>query len=135
MSQEEREIVARVLEVAVLVTMGTYVYSFCEKLFIQRSGGPIGMRSTASLANVIMKYFDGAWMKMMNLQGVIVDSYSRYVDDCRLVLASLNKGWRWTENGFKYSKTLETKDHLSGMTTNRGRQQNSRNQCVFSWNI
>ena len=62
---EKRDIIARVLEVAVLVTMSTHVYSFGSKLFIQRSGGPIGMRSTASLGNVVMKYFDKAWKSIL----------------------------------------------------------------------
>ena len=48
---EKGEIVARVLEVAVISVMSMHVYSFKDKLFIQRSGDPIGMRSTASLAD------------------------------------------------------------------------------------
>ena len=53
---EKREIIARVVEVATLITMCTHVYSFEDKLFIQRSGGPKGMRSTASLANLVKAY-------------------------------------------------------------------------------
>ena len=101
---------------ATLVTMGTHVYSFGERLFIQRSGGPIGVRSTASLASVVMKYFDKKWSQMMLDEGLIVDNYSRYVDDCRMILASINPGWRWTEKGFQYAEVWETEDKSGGET-------------------
>ena len=93
---EKKEIIARTIELAVLVTVGTHVYSFEDKLFVQKSGGPIGMRSTASLANLVMRCYDQAWLKLAKAEGLILDSYSRYVDDCRLVLPSLNLGWRCT---------------------------------------
>ena len=89
---------ARTVEVAILVTMGTHVYSFEDKVFIQRSGGPIGMRSTASLANLVMKCYDQAWLKLCDREHLISDSYSRYVDNCRIVLPSMREGWRWIEN-------------------------------------
>ena len=92
---EKREILARVVEIATIVAMGTHVYSFEDKLFIQRSGGPIGMRSIANLANLVMRKYDCAWLALAKKEGLIIDSYSRYVDDCRIILPSLNKGWRW----------------------------------------
>ena len=55
----KKKIAARVLETAVIVCMGTHVYTFCDKLYLQQSGGPIGMRFTASLASLIMKKCTG----------------------------------------------------------------------------
>ena len=37
---EKKLIVARVVEAAVIICMGTHVYSFCGDLFLQREGGP-----------------------------------------------------------------------------------------------
>ena len=44
---EEKLIAARVLELATLVCMGTHAHSFCGHLYLQREGGPIGIRFTA----------------------------------------------------------------------------------------
>ena len=50
-----KRIAATVVEVAIHIVMGTHVYSFCGHHFLQRDGGPIGLRSTAALAALIMK--------------------------------------------------------------------------------
>ena len=60
----KKKIVARVLETAVIICMGTHTYTFCGKTYLQESGGPIGMRFTASLANLIMKKWDTRWLKL-----------------------------------------------------------------------
>ena len=57
---EIRLVVSRVIETAVLVCMSTHVYNFGPNLYIQCTGGPIGMRFTASLANIVMKQWDKA---------------------------------------------------------------------------
>ena len=62
------KILGRVIETAVLVCMGTYPYSFGDKLFLQQEGGPTGMRFTNSLANVTMNMWDRAWSKVMDME-------------------------------------------------------------------
>ena len=57
-SIEKKRIVAAVIEIAVTVIMSTHVYKFMGKYFLQKQGGPIGLRSTACLANLIMKLWD-----------------------------------------------------------------------------
>ena len=113
---EKREVISRVLEVAVITAMSTHVYSFEDKLYIQKMGGPIGMRSTASLANLLMKVYDCAWMKLARREGLIIDSYSRYVDDCRIILPSLSRGWRWTGGRFSYRQSFKEEDEREGLT-------------------
>ena len=71
----QKKIIARVLELAVLVTMGTHVYSFCGRLYLQESGGPIGLRFTASLANLIMKKFDKAWGDLCEREQLVYELY------------------------------------------------------------
>ena len=91
----KKQIVARVLELLVLVTMGKHVYSFCGRLYLQESGGPIGLRFTASLANLIMKKFDKAWSKLCKREGFIYELYLRYVDDCCLFSKPISEGLGW----------------------------------------
>ena len=46
------------MEAATIMAMSIHLYTFGGQTYIQSSGGPIGMRSTASLAAVVMKVWD-----------------------------------------------------------------------------
>ena len=100
----KKTIIARVVEAAVLICMGTHMYTFNEKVFLQCEGGPIGMRFTASLANLIMKKWDQKWTELLDREGVMYALYARYVDDCRVILPALNKGWKWSGDCFEFTK-------------------------------
>ena len=73
--------------------MGSHVYSFGEDLYIQRSGGPIGMRFTASLANIVIKMWDRKWTELLEREEINYSLYVRYVDDGRTFLPVFNEGW------------------------------------------
>ena len=113
---EKKIIISRVVEIAVLVSMGTHVYSFGNKLYLQASGGPIGMRATASLANVVMKQWDCALDELLRNEGLVLDLLVRYVDDIRIALASLNEGWRWHNNSFCFRWEWRDEDLCSDVT-------------------
>ena len=83
---EKRKVVAYVLEAAIHVVFSTHVYKFCGKYFLQKEGGHIGLRSTASLASLIMKVWDTAWLELMKREGIKSLLYKRYVDDSRNLL-------------------------------------------------
>ena len=68
------------------------------------------MRSTASLANLVMRKYNCAWLELADKEGLIIDSYSRYVDDRRLVMPSINKGWRWENKSFKFRQEFKNED-------------------------
>ena len=55
LKSEEKKIVATVVELAVNLCMSTHIYTFAGRFFLQADGGPIGLRSTASLASLVMK--------------------------------------------------------------------------------
>ena len=99
---EKRKVLSHIVEIAVVVMMSTHLYTFGGETFIQSSGGPIGMRATASLANVIMKVWDVAWCSLMKREGIKMDMVVRYVDDCRVFIPCLNEGWFWENNSFQF---------------------------------
>ena len=115
-STVKKKIAARVLETAVIVCMGTHVYTFCDKLYLQQSGGPIGMRFTASLANLIMKKWDTKWQELCEREGLVVDMQLRYVDDCRVFCPFINEGWKWRDGGFHFSWQDRENDLKSGQS-------------------
>ena len=114
--EEKRIIVSRVVETAILVCMNTHIYQFGEDLYLQQSGGPIGMRFTAALASVVMKMWDLAWLAIMKRENIVWDLYLRYVDDCRLFFPTFNKGWYWNGNKFVFSREREAIDMKSEET-------------------
>ena len=78
-----RKIVALTVEIGVNVVMCSHVYQFCGKYYLQVNGGPIGLRSTATLASLIMKLWDQAWVNLLVREGFFLLLYFRYVDDSR----------------------------------------------------
>ena len=40
------------------------------------------------------------WLDLADREGLVIDGFWRYVDDCRIILPSLNEGWRW--GGFRF---------------------------------
>ena len=78
-----KRMAAAVIELAIHVAMSTHIYQFCGRFFIQQEGGPIGLRSTAALAALIMKLWDVAWLQLVKKEFLEVLLYCRYVDDCR----------------------------------------------------
>ena len=99
---EKRKIVAAVLEILVNLVMSTHVYVFCGRYFLQKLGGPIGLRSTATIAALIMKLWDQAWVKLLDREGLRYLDFFRYVDDVRNFVWSLYEGWRWNGESFEF---------------------------------
>ena len=52
---EKKEIIARVVVIAVSVMFRTHVYTFGDNIYKETSGGPIGLRSTCAVARLVMK--------------------------------------------------------------------------------
>ena len=54
--REKRMIVATVIHLGVLTMINTHMYEFDSEIFLQRAGGPIGLRSTCAVTQVTMSY-------------------------------------------------------------------------------
>ena len=113
---EKREIIARVIEIAVQVMFSTHVYTFGGDYYRQTTGGPIGLRSTCSVARLVMKVWDDKWLQRLQELKVQIEEAIRYMDDGRTALFRFKHGWRWAMGKIMYCKRWETEDqHLSGI--------------------
>ena len=128
---DRKRIIAAVMEVLINVVMSSHVYSFAGKIFLQSDGGPIGLRSTATLASLAMKLWDLAWMKLVKKESIKVDEFFRYVDDIRNFLAPLCEGWRWNGCTFEFSKIWETED-LNSNESDEFRTMKELNKAMCS---
>ena len=94
----KKEMIACSLQVMVLLMTSTTCYRFGGKIFRQRKGLGIGLRGSAALARLVMCKWDNTWAALMKKSRLILLIFYRYVDDLRLCLRPLNKGWFWQDN-------------------------------------
>ena len=83
---EKKLLVATVMRIAVLMFFRTHKYSFGGRFFLQKSGGPIGFRSTCSIARLVMLWWDEELMELLVKNNIITNSEDRYMDDIRIWL-------------------------------------------------
>ena len=100
--QEKKEILAAVTRLMVELMFSTHIYTFGGKLFRQAEGGPIGLRGTCALARVIMNVWDSMWEEGLRKGNIEGEDYFRYMDDGRIFLHPIKKGWRWEGGDLKY---------------------------------
>ena len=112
---EKRRIIAFFVEILVTVIMGTHVYEFAGRYYVQVDGGPIGLRSTACLASLIMKIWDCAWQKLLEREEIESLDMFRYVDDVREFARPLLPGVRWTGEHFVFKVEWEKEDLESNL--------------------
>ena len=99
--------------------MNTHVYSFDGKIFIQKEGGPIGLRSTCAVARVVMNEWDARWLETLEANNIKLRKGERYMDDIRAILQGLKMGWRWWEGGLYYCDEWRLDDELGGKSACR----------------
>ena len=63
-SQDKTELIARMVQIMVLVMTGSTCYKFGGRIFRQRSGLGIGLRGSAALARLVMIKWDRIWGKL-----------------------------------------------------------------------
>ena len=96
--QIKTEMIAYMVQVAVLTLVSSTIYSFGGKIYRQTVGLGIGLRASAALARITMCDWDQIWANRQCFKGLIVKCFYRYIDDIRLLLYPLRKCWKW-ENG------------------------------------
>ena len=94
--------------------MSTHLYNFDGDIYIQLSGGPIGLRLTAALANLMMAYFDQTLDKLLSREGIVANLKFRFVDDARLWMHPTRAGWRWKDGGMVYNREWVEEDIAAG---------------------
>ena len=88
----------------------THIYTFGGKLYRQAKGGPIGLRGTCALARVIMNVWDNMWEEQLRKVNIEWEDYFRYMDDGRIFLHPVKRGWRWEDGDLKYREEWKEED-------------------------
>ena len=101
--REKRLIVAKVMHTAVLTLFKTHCYTFGGKYYLQKQGGPIGLRSTCCIARITMIWWDRQLLELLRASNISLEECQRYMDDIRLWCYSVRLGWRWWNGELTYS--------------------------------
>ena len=96
---EKKILVAEMVRIGVIVMMNTHLFRWDGRMFLQRKGGPIGLRVTCCVARITMLHWDGKLLEKLKKNNVKLDEGARYMDDIRAILSGLREGWRWVEDG------------------------------------
>ena len=57
-----------------------------------------------------MQVFDRRWVERVELAGLILELYMRYMDDGRKILHPVLKGWRWINNSLVFCMRWKLED-------------------------
>ena len=110
--EQEMEIIGRCAEIAIRIVFGNFTYNFGGKIFLQRSGGPIGARLTMACSRIVMQDWGEMYLGILKEAGLMVTMMKIYVDDVRQVSTVLRKGSRYdeVEKRIKWSREAEEED-------------------------
>ena len=106
-------------QIGVLTMMSTHRYSFDGKTYLQKTGGPIGLRATCAVARVVMNAWDIRWMERMATNNISVITGVRYMDDIRAFLHAIRAGWRMWEGRLCFCETWKLEDIKDGKSATR----------------
>ena len=107
---DKREMVAILVQICTIILMNSHVYSFGGKLFIQSEGVGIGLRASACLARITMCLWDTRWAREQYNLGLSTLLFIRYVDDLRIYLNTINRGWFWEDEQWIFDAERGEKD-------------------------
>ena len=98
---EKKCIIATVAEIMTDAMFRTHIYTFGGEMYRQEGGGPIGFRSTCSVARLVMKMWDDKWLERLDNHNIRLEEATRYMDDGRAALNPFKHGWRWSGDTIK----------------------------------
>ena len=65
------------------------VYKFKNLIYPQKNKGPIGLKSSGAVAQLIMLSWDQKFLAMLPMIGILILMYLRYIDDGNIVARTI----------------------------------------------
>ena len=121
-----KAMLAALVKVLTIVLMKSTCYTFGGVIFKQLLGAGIGLRASACLAKLIMGQLDKRWAYIQLSWGLLCLIYLRYVDDMRVFMHPIRRGWTWSDQGWKYdADNGDTRDDIRRTTEEIDKSLNS----------
>ena len=98
----------------VRVCIENHVYKVGDRIFLQKSGGPIGLELTGAVSRAFMKRWDRLYLERVRQAGIVMKVYERYVDDSNQVAVVPPAGARYDEERRKVLIEEKQTDETQG---------------------
>ena len=105
-----KKMMASMMKILVETVMRNHCYQFDGKLFMQQTGGPIGLKLTGVLARLVMLRFDKMYLEKLEKFEIKLALYKRYIDDINMSLPCLPSGIRFRGNKLTWVPDLVEED-------------------------
>ena len=116
----QKRILGKAVEVGIKVLFSSFSYTFGGKFYLQLEGAPIGTRVACACANLVMEWL---WEKVAQMMldtdprtNIKLHMKGNFVDDARILMNTLRKGSKYSNQKFVWSEEHERKDLDDGMT-------------------
>ena len=93
--EQTKKLIGLVAEIATIILFTNFSYKFGGKFYKQSSGGPIGVRATGAVAQLVMENWARRYREILERSGLTVSLMAGYVDDGRQVTSVLKPGMRF----------------------------------------
>ena len=100
---EQKLVMGCCLEIATVTLFTRHTYKFCGDIYLQQGGGPTGLSSSGSAADIRVTAWAKELIRILTKNGIPLKLIFAFVDDLRLALAGLKKGIEFC----KMCKTLK----------------------------
>ena len=80
-NEVNKKLLIKAFEVALKLVMKNHIFTFNNENFKQLSGGAIGVSIAGDVANLFMVWWDRELKTRLNEERIVLELYSRYVDD------------------------------------------------------
>ena len=106
----KREILGKVLEIAVVKIFKSNIYRFGGNTYLQTDGAPIGMDLSGEIGRLVMAIWDGDFMELCDANNIVIDLNERYVDDDDMVMPAIPTGFRLDEGKLVFREEWRQED-------------------------
>ena len=133
--KEKIYLMAACLEIGVRTCFEHHVYQFGGRYYLQKSGGPIGMRITMAAARLVMCDWGLRMKEIFSKASIQTYLKAVYVDDKRSLLPAIKKGTRWVDKkkSFEFREDWRKEDAELGESSTR-RTANEMRKAMDSIN-
>ena len=90
---EMKKLIAPAVGSNVEICIGNHYYTFGGKIYRQKDGMAIGSDLSREIARNVMSVWDNKFLALLKTNGIVIDLYSRYVDDQLEVCPPIMPGW------------------------------------------
>ena len=94
-ARQNMRMLGKVLAYSIRLAMSNHFYTFNDEIRRQRKGGGIGNSLAGEVARLFDIWWDRGYLKKMKSLKLVVDGYSRYVDDDGITMPAVNPGVRF----------------------------------------